>query len=225
MPASRLRRHNGNDRACIGTTSSSDYASLRRTNTTERHMHRDGKSGRPCKDTTEQRQGQQMRRAGDALARACIATSAKRQRQFRRCHAPRRQEQRRLCIATANQRQRNSMHRDGESKEHYASLRRRNGSDKHASIRQEQRRLCIATGKERQGQRTCTATARAGQTMHRPTAAQSIHCDGESSIDYASLRQNDGSDSSCIATARAGDYARIQRRDDRHAKTTTCDTQ
>ena len=202
MPASRLRRHNGSDRACIGTTSSSDYASLRRTNTTERHMHRDGKSGRPCKDTTEQRQGQQMRRACDALARACI--------------------ERRLCIATANQRQRNSMHRDGESKEHYASLRRRNGSDKHASIRQEQRRLCIATGKERQGQRTCTATARAGQTMHRPTAAQSIHCDGESSIDYASLRQNDGSDSSCIATARAGQT--IHRRDDRDAKTTTCDT-
>ena len=117
------------------------------------------------------------------------------------------------------------MHRDGESREHYASLRRRNGSDKHASTRQEQRRLCIVTGKERQGQSMCTATARAGQTMHRNSGAtaatehilrrreqgrlctdqrqrQSIHCDGESSIDYASLRQSDGS--LCIATARAG---------------------
>ena len=65
--------------------------------------------------------------------------------------------------------------------------------------RREQRRLYIATAKRRQrhsinrdGFRLCTDQRQ----------RQSIHCDGESSIDYASLRQSDGS--LCIATARAG---------------------
>ena len=114
-------------RLCVATANQhhrQTYASRRR------------EQGRPCKDTTEQRQRQQNASRWREQARQCIATAAT-------VHAPRQPEQRRLCIATANQRQRKSMHRDGESREHYASLRRRNGSDKHASRRQEQRRLCI----------------------------------------------------------------------------------
>ena len=131
-----------------------------------------------------------------------------------------------LCIATANQRQRQSvciataragqtmcrygeamaatehMHRDSRWREpaDYASLRRTNGSDR---AWREQGRLCITTAKRCQRQfmhreqgRLCIATAAQRQRPSMPR-------DGESRADYASLRGSNGSDISCIATARA----------------------
>ena len=209
--------------------SSADYYStLRRINATDRAYTSQGQT---MQGYTEQRQGQQMRRAGYASQQrrngsdsSCTvttkavqtmhcngkSTAAKEMRfllaaAYECTYQSRRREQGTLCIATAAQRQRQAcierqrqsvciataragqimrrygkamaatehMHRDGESRADYESLRRRNGSNKHASRQQEQRRLCIATANQRQRQSicrqrqsTCIATARAGNTMH-----------------------------------------------------------
>ena len=142
--------------------------------------------------------------------------------------------------------------RHGESREDYASLRRRNGSARarrehvrlqgyngafaHASRRREQGRLCIATARAAPDEnapgrrpaalqwRRCAATpprapSQSGSqhprtpspspqcrlciTMAEQRQRQSMHRDCWSKTDSASLRQRNGSDISCIATARA----------------------
>ena len=169
-------------------------------------MHRDG-SDSSCTATT---------RAAQTMHCNGKSTAAKE-------HASRRREQGTLCIAAAAQRQRQAcidttraaqtmhrygegtagtehVHRDGESRADHASQQWRNGND-----------------------RAYPTTARAGQTMHRPTAATEH-----------TLRRRE-QHRLCVATAKRwqpmhrdgesrADYARVQRRDDRHAKTTTSDT-
>ena len=126
------------------TNSTTGFASLRRSNGRDRaSASRRREQGSLCKDTTAGTESASLRR-----------------------------EQCRLCIATAAQRQRQTMHRYGESRADYYTLRRSNGSDI-----------------------SCIGTARAAQTMQRYNGATEAteHRDGQSKWDYPLLRRRNGS--------------------------------
>ena len=106
------------------------------------------------------------------------------------------------------------MHRDGESRADYASLRRSDGSDRAYASRFAMARAgrqCITTADQRQATEHTLRRREQGRlciTTADQRQRQSTHRDGESRADYASLRQSDVSDNSCIASR--ADYASLR---------------
>ena len=227
-----------------GATVATEHASRRRAAHT---MHRYGEASAATERRRQQRRlrittAAQRKRPSIATARAaqalwrkkCIATARAATNpsnaRDRGCIAMR--EQARLLIAWTKQRQRPSRciaparaahtsvrwskgsnraciavvywQPDGESSADNASLRRSNGSH----------RACIATARAAQTKQ-CAAEQRQRQSVHRDGESSadyaSMHrfcgvtaaTDGESSTDCASLWRSYGNDRACIATARA----------------------
>ena len=181
---SSQRRSNGRDSACIATNS------------------------------LDLRLARCLSRGATAWASALLVASA---------YASRQREQGRLCKGTTEQRTSKCMHRDGESSAEY-EYNGASAATEHASRRRKQtmhrcgRAMAATAGASRPtaGQTMpCYGGATAKtEHLHRDGSSradytriqrqgQSLHPYDDSRADYATLLRSNGSDISCVATAKA----------------------